>query len=271
MAGAYPDPPAYRFAWHEDGTQVFNLTTSVQLTPTECLTLNREAGDITVTSDGVVMIFPEHRNLSAIWLNGLSGETVQTLVSTDTSNGVDGTWVAGPVFTVVPDGANPLGPSWRSSPSSLTALFVKAIRFKVKGLRNIHLYGELVDTENTQRIEFWHPEYDQKPPANWFDWGNCPRQSTGQTSFRLKNMDPALTANDVSLSMRALTDTVPSVPAQHLLSKDGIHWYATIDVGDIAPNGLSPVAYLRRITPSNAVLNPPRWAFTIRPNPAFWS
>ena len=148
---------------------------------------------------------------------------------------------------------------------------MKALRFSVTNLRNVHLYGELAPDETLKRVEFWHPTFDQKQPPSWFDWGNCPRQSTDQIAFRLKNLSPSQFANDVSLTLQALTDTTPSVPAQHFLSTDLHRWYATIDVGDLAPEGLSPVAYVRRVTPSNAVLSTPRWALTIKPVVSSWS
>lgn len=270
MAGAYPDPPSYRMAWDEDGTQMFNLSTFAQFSESSMRALNSERGNTVATSNGVVVIFPELRDLDAIWLNGDTGN-VSTAVSVDTTNGSDGTWTSGPTVPVVADTGNPLGVRWRSSIASSTALGIKAIRFTVSNLRNIHLYGEISPEVTEDRIEFWHPTADQKQPPNWFDWGNTPRQSTGQVAFRLKNMSPTLTANDVVVSMDALTDTTPSVPAQHLLSLDAVHWYSSIDLGDIAPNGLSPVAYLRRVTPSNAVLTTPRWAFRLKPIPTFWS
>lgn len=258
-------------AWHEDGTQAFIVSTGVQLTQANLEDLNNESGNVNITSSEVVIIFPEHRDLDAIWLNGSSTQTVSVLISSDSTNGMDGTWVSGPSVPIVPDSGNPLGSGWRSSIASSTAFDIKAVKFTVNNLRNVHLYGEIVPGYNPQRIEFWHPTEDQKQPPNWFDWGNTPRQSTDQVSFRLRNMSPFLMANDVVVSLDALTDTSPSVEDQHFLSLDTIRWSASVDAGDIAADSLSPVVHLRRVTPSNAQLTPPRWAVRLKSIPSFWS
>jgi hypothetical protein len=270
MSGAYPDPPSYRMAYHRDGTQIIVVPTGLNLSQTNLNTLNSEAGNTTVTSSQVCVIFPELRDLDAIWLNGNTG-SIATSVSVDSTNGLDGTWTAGPTVPVVADGGNPLGAGWRNSIASSTTFGIKAVRFTVTNLRNIHLYGEIAPTETEKRIEFWHPTIDQKISPGDFDWGNCPRQSSGQTSFRLKNMSPVLTAFNVIVSALALTDTTPSVPAQHFLSSDTAHWAATVDAGAIASDGMSPILYLRRVTPSDAVLTTPRWAFHLIAVPTLWS
>lgn len=270
MAGSYPNPPSYRMAIHRDGTQIFNLSTGANLSQGNLDTLNSESGAAAVTSNQVMVIFPELRDLDAIWLNGNTA-SVPTEVSVDTTNGIDGTWTIGPTVSVTADTGNPLGVGWRNSIASSTTFGIRAIRFTVTNLRNIHIYGEIAPTETEKRIEFWHPTIDQKISPADFDWGDCPRYSSGQTTFRLKNMSPVLTAFNVVVSMLALTDTTPSVPAQHFLSDDAAHWAATVDAGAIASDGLSPILYLRRVTPSNAVLTTPRWAFTLIAVPTSWS
>ncbi len=270
MAGAYPDQPSYRMAWHKDGTQVFNLATGANLSPANVLSLNSESGAVAVTSNRVCVLFPELRDLDGLWLNGDS-QTIATEVSVDTTNGLDGTWAVGPTVTVVGDGSNPLGPGWRTSIASSTTFAIRGIRFTVNSLRNIHLYGEIAPAVVEDRIEFWSPTVDQKINVGALDWGNTPRYSTDQRTFRLKNMSPTLTAHAVIVSMAVLTDTNPSVPAQNFLSRDGTFWAAEIDAGTLSPLGMSPTLYLRRVTPSNAVLVPPRWAFTIEANPTSWS
>lgn len=255
-------------AYHRDGTQIF--AGGVNLSQVNLNLLNSESGATAVTSSQVIIFFPEARDLDAIWLNGNSG-SVAIEVSVDSTNGVDGTWTSGPTVTVTADTGNPLGSGWRTSITSSTTFGIKAIRFTLANLRNIHIYGEIAPTVTENRIEFWHPTIDQKISPGDFDWGNCPRQSTGQLSFRLKNMSDTLTAFGVVVSMLALTDTTPSVPAQHFLSDDAAHWAATLNAGAIASSGLSPILYLRRVTPSNAVLTTPRWAFHLIAVPTSWS
>ncbi len=270
MAGAYPDPPSYRMAWHRDGTQVFNLATGVRLTQSNLEALNSENGATILTSNRVCVLFPELRDLDAVWLNGNSG-VVTTEVSVNTTNGIDGTWTTGPSVTVTSDTGNPLGSGWRSSISSSTTFGIRGIRFTVVNLRNIHLYGEIAPSVVEDRIEFWHPTVDQKINLNTFDWGNTPLQSTDQRTFRLKNMSPTLTAFGVIVSAAALTNTTPSVPAQNFLSDDATFWAATVEAGTLSPLGMSPTLYLRRVTPSNATIVPPRWAFTLSAVPTSWS
>lgn len=269
MAGAYPDQPSYRMAWHLDGTQVITLSTGVNLSQGNLNTLNSESGNVVVTSDAVCVIFPEPRDLDALWLNGTSS-SVSTEVSTDTTNGVDGSWVAGPAVTVVSDNSNPLGPGWRNSITSSTFLGVKGLRFTLANMRNLHLYGEITDPQG-KRLELWHPTLDQKISVNALDWGFCPRSSTDEVSFRVKNVDTLLTATGVTVSTAALTDTTPSVPAQHYVSLDGSLWEADLTIPAIPPLGVSQRLYLRRVTPSNAVMVPPRWALYLRAVPTSWS
>lgn len=268
MAGAYPDQPSYRMAWHRDGTQVF--VNGMNLSQANLNTLNSESGAAVITSSRTLVLFPELRDLDAVWLNG-SGGSIATEVSVNTTNGIDGTWTTGPTVTAGADAGNPLGSGWRTSIASSSTLAIRGIRFTVDNLRNIHLYGEIAPQVVEDRIEFWHPTIDQKINVGALDWGNTPRQSTDQRTFRLKNMSPTLTAFGVIVSAAALTDTTPSVPAQNFLSDDATLWVASVDAGTLSPLGMSPTLYLRRVTPSNAVLIPPRWAFTLEANPTSWS
>ncbi len=107
----------------------------------------------------------------------------------------------------------------------------------------------------------WNPSTDERVGPAHFDWGDAPRSSSADKTFRIKNLSGTLTANDVSVSLNALTDTTPSVPGQHLISYDGGPFQAQVDIGDLGPGAISDVLTLRRVTPDNAVLS--LWSFRI--------
>lgn len=275
MAGSYPDVPSWRMSWDLDGTQMYSansgFASSALLSDAQKQSLNSEAVGAGVASAGFIVFFSDKRDVDAMWINA-SGAVSNLAVSDDTTNGVDGTWASSGAFTSTNDAGVPLGSGWRTAIQSETFLGIHAIRWNQAGtLRNLHLYGEPSPGENLKRLEIWHPTLDQRLGQAALDWGDVPRGGTADKTFRVKNMHPSLSARGVVLSLGALTDTTPSVVGQHVLSSDGLMWTATAAVGDLAPGTISPVQRIRRITPSNAVLTPPRWALRLIPTATSWS
>lgn len=132
----------------------------------------------------------------------------------------------------------------------------------------LHIYGKPSTGENDDRLELWHPTLDQRVGAAYFDEGNVPRGSTADLPFRLKNRSSTYTANTITVSIEAATDTSPSVPGQHTFSNGG-SYAATTSVSSIAPGAISGTLTLRRITPTNAVLSV--WVARIKAVPASWT
>jgi hypothetical protein len=285
MAGLYPDHPSWRMAWDKDGSVCVKINPNdglpVDLTMAQMQALNDEGptagpqfGDRQQAWDWCVIIFPELRDIDAMFVQHTGNYAVRNLqVSTDTTNGVDGTW------TVVNAGdfgyTGLVKPAYRTNIASSTILAIKGLRFQagfgglssVGNIQTIHLYGEPAPDENLQRLEIWHPTLDERVPPAHFDWGDTPRGSSADQTFRVKNMSPSLTAHSIRVYLEALTDTVPSVPAQHLISQGG-SFLAQQNIGTLAPLAISPALTLRRVTPSNAVLS--LWDFRMMAESLDW-
>jgi hypothetical protein len=193
-------------------------------------------------------------------------------VSTNTTNGLDGTWTQ--VGPNVPVPSHPsVAPYYRDGIISATSLGIKALRIKLAGalggFSTLHLYGNPSAGQNPNRLAIWHPTTDTHVTGPYFDWGDVPRSSSQDRTFRVKNLSPTLNAVGIGLGLEALTDTAPSVPGQHTLSTDGTTFTATISISDLAPGGISPVLTMRRVTPTNATLG--TWAGRLFAQATSWS
>lgn len=278
MAGNYADAPSWRMAYDRDGTQVFTLAGGVA-TPIAAATIqamNKEDGVGWDASPGgwsttsFLWIFPEHRDIDAITLFHVGNAAINVLsvqTSTDTTNGVDGTWTTQTVPTV----QNAWKPNYRTGIQQRTWLGVKALKINIQMAENnyygdrmrigCHLYGEPVPGENTDRLEIWHPTLDQRVGPAYFDMGDTPRGSTGDLTFRVKNISTAKTALSCRVAMDALTDTTPTVLSQEALSLDGSSWTAQVNVGDLGPGVISQIVTLRRTLVDTAMLG--TWSFRV--------
>lgn len=269
MAGNYVDVPSWRMAFDRDGTVGATINPSLvitQMTGTEMSTINDESNSSAVTAylggTKFVFIFPEKRDLDGYFIasTGASGSTIGPIeVSTNSTNGVDGTWTQIQANYTQNDGTQ-----WRTQIRSATALAIKAVRFVVTtgidviALRAVHLYGEIAPGENPNRLILWHPTLNQRIGPAYFDWGDVPRSSSADKTFRVKNNSSTLTANSIRVAQEILTDASggsPSVVGQHTLSTDGTTFVAQVNVGNLAPGAIySGTVTLRRNTPSNAQL-----------------
>lgn len=273
MSGNYPDPPnALRMAWDRDGTVLCQVRTDTGAITTygstERNNLNDEDTDgLNFTTTGSMsvyrfcLIFPELRDIThyAIGATFGGGVTPGALQwSADTTNGFDGTWTNA-VNPWVNKGTNA---SLLRSPDAVTINGAKAVRWygNTGGFTQdittlfAHFYGGPAAGQNPDRLRLWHPSSDAEMLGPNFEFGNVARSTSADKTFRIKNNSATLTANDVVLSLGALTDTSPSVPGQYLLSQDGVNFAATQNIGNLAPGAISGVMTLRRVTPSNAVL-----------------
>jgi hypothetical protein len=281
MAGNYPDAPSWRMAYDRDGTQVFVVSSAnavTQLTSAQLVTLNDESdGSYSILgangSAKLVFIFPELRDLDGFLHLVNEASTMSTAVSADTTNGVDGTWTT--ISTAAPSSST-VKTAYRTLITSTTALAVRAVRFSAStssftswGIKALHLYGEPVPGANPNRLELWHPTLDEKLGPAAFDWGDVPRSSSADRTFRVKNLSGSMTAGAVRVAMESLTDTVPSVVAQHTISYNGGSFLAQVNIGDLGPGAISGPLTLRRVTPSNAVLS--LWSFRVFAESTAWA
>jgi hypothetical protein len=264
-------------AYDRDGTQGYTIDAAnviAQMTSTQIANLNDESGATGAPfAPYVVLYFPERRDLVAWWIDTSAVFLVAALeVSTNTTNGLDGTWTQ--VGPNVPVPSHPsVAPYYRDGIISATSLGIKALRIKLAGalggFSTLHLYGNPSAGQNPNRLAIWHPTTDTHVTGPYFDWGDVPRSSSQDRTFRVKNLSPTLNAVGIGLGLEALTDTAPSVPGQHTLSTDGTTFTATISISDLAPGGISPVLTMRRVTPTNATLG--TWAGRLFAQATSWS
>jgi hypothetical protein len=253
--------------YHLSSTNILTQLTSAQL-----ILVNDETnGGYQVNgqndSGKLVVIFPEKRDLDAYFASVPDGNTYLTLVevSTNSTNGIDGTWTAVALQAAASFHGVGINPAYRTGIQGVTALAVKAVRFSTSSgapssgaSLSVHLFGEISPGQNPNRLALWHPTLDQRIVPAYFDWGDVPRSSSADRAFRVKNLSGSLTANSIRVAMDILTDATggaPSVAAQHSLSTDGTTFTAQVNVGGLAPGAISAgQVTLRRNTPSNAQL-----------------
>jgi hypothetical protein len=103
-------------------------------------------------------------------------------------------------------------------------------------------------------LDFWHPRQDRKVPDDWFEWGVVARGSSADKQFRVRNLSSHYTAVDVivSLDQLGIHDPALEVDVQHLLSRDGRSYFATVNIGNLIPRAVSPLITLRRVTSRDA-------------------
>jgi hypothetical protein len=288
MAGFYADVPDHRMALDKDGTQMFKTDKDnnvTMLTSVQVKAVNDEDSHgfmVCGQNDHgtLVVIFPEPRDLAAYFINtGNNGYNPGNLLfvstSTDTTNGLDGIWTPSTfdwAHYTQPDpplgSTGPISPQYRSKITTYSVPNITAIRFHFDAHApsygaeiSLHLYGVTAEGANPNRLALWHPTLDQPIGCADLDWGDVPRASTDNSQVRIKNLSSTLTANTITVSVDALTDTTPSVPAQHTLSIDGGAFGPTCAVETLAPGEISSALTLRRTTSSNAVLS--LWAARI--------
>lgn len=283
MAGNYPDAPSWRMAWDRDGTQMLYMVNGTNVpadrTTAEMIALNDESNGGVFFGDNssgyLILIFPELRDIDAIFFR-MQGNQPTYQVSTDTTNGVDGVWTT--VSTVGWSSSSSVKPSYRTGIGSSTQLAVRAIRFFIGngGIGSnpfnayaLHLYGEIAPGQNPNRLDFWHVTSDARLSPSALDWGNVPRSSSADKTFRVKNLSADMTAYSIRVAMESLTDSIPSVPAQHTISYNGGAFLPQVNIGDLAPGAMSGPITLRRVTPSNATLS--LWSFRVFAEPNSWS
>jgi len=223
-------------------------------------------------------MFPELRDVTNWYATGAGqafGTTWQGLwvdSSVDTTNGLNGTWVnryANPAGWY--SAGQPINPGYRFPTAVAAATGVKAIKFRgnLYAWGAIHLYGVITTGQNPDRLALWHPTLDAQVGAAYFDWGSALRGTTADLTFRVKNLSATLSANTITCSVDALTDTAPTVVGQHTLSADAITFAATASAGTLAPSTISGIMTLRRTTASNAALA--LWALRVNAAAASWS
>ncbi len=287
--GFYPSPPGRRMALDLDGSTFFyaSATAAYPLDTAAMRTVNDEAATVSPniisyisTGDYMGIFFPEFRDIVAYWI-AWGGGLLSISTSADTTNGIDGTWnnrIPSPGMPTNYWSVESLG--WnkvlhRIYPYVVNWTGVRAIRFQNsaggnRSITDLHLYGGPSTGQNPDRLRSWHPTLDQELPGDWFDWGNVARTQISEKSFRIKNNSTTLDANNIVVSMDALTDSTPTFVSQHQFSLDGTTFSSTVTVPFIAKNTISTeVVTVRQSIAANASLV--IWDQRIRSEATSWS
>lgn len=278
MAGNYPDVPAPRMAYDRDGTQVlhvnFSVASSTALAASTIQSLNGESntGYQVATDDStsraIVFIFPQLRDISAYMVRlQETPATVGALErSTNTTNGIDGTWTS--VVSPWSSQTTTSNLVLRNNITTQSILGVKALRFRGNTssdsnrefrIFNIHLYGGIASGETVDRLRMWHPTLDEPlddlnaADGAYLDWAEVTRGTTADRTFRIKNNSSSLTANSISVATQASTDANPALGPQFTYS-DGGSFATSITITSLPPGAISNVITVRRTTPTNATL-----------------
>lgn len=268
----YPDVPGQRVVYDTDGTTgVFTTGTSVTATMSaaQVTALNNEAysdfGNQSYEGDWYCLIFPRLLDFVGIMVATKNDSTPEFQWSPDTTNGVDGTWTSVAITTAVYSRT-----ALRTNIAPLSLTGVRSIRTRDTGfdprVSNIHLFGTPSAGEDLQRVAVWHSELDQRLGPASLDWGDAIQGSQEVRQFRVKNLHPTLTAQGVTVTREALTDTAFRDAMD--LSDDGSIFGISVAVGDLGPGQISPVLHVRRSYTSTEPLSV-RWA-RLRVSPTGW-
>lgn len=213
------------------------------------------------------LFFPEVRAVTGvvmgfIYYGGNAPSLITFQGSSDTTNGVDGTWETASIPGGSPIYSDLSIDGWRKSIKAVSFTGGKrTIRWKWTTTGGdggggsfylVHLYGQkssgqspddivFIDHDTTPGIEYTAPE----------DFGDRPLGTTSVRQFRIKNTSASLTANTIAIQCN---DT------DFAISTDNVTWVVTINIGSLAAGAQSATMYIRNTTPGAGNLLGPRFA-----------
>lgn len=289
MAGSYPDTPGPQIMYDRDGSVGFSIDSGnniTQFTQGELDSMNNESTDgprsLGQQSPGIYVgvIFPQLIDLVGYCLTGQVDDTNQsewnTLeYSTDTTNGLDGTWT-----TLRASGLGRVGgvkPGYRDNIQTQVVGGIKAIRFYMPGtgsgesstVYTFHLYGTITTGEVPHRLRIWHPTTDTPLTGPGLDFGDISRLSNPIKTFRVKNISGTLTANSIVISREALTDASPTVVGVTTIDNAGSGYAASQNIGSLAPGAISGIISLKLSPGASAALG--LWRQRIKAAASSWT
>lgn len=289
MAGTYLDYPGNRMAVAEDGTFLARVNRAGDDdTVTDLALLGSEsnasvgfwpdAGAGVGASGYVAVIFPEPRDIAG-WFIRCRNYDWDDVVddtdlewSTDTSDGIDGTWTSASVPWLSAGQDSTALDSWRTNvEAAATVIRCNGLRLRYTGafndliLSHLHLFGERYRTHG---LAVWG-EHARITPA-LLDWGDVALASAADRQIRVMNTSASLIATGIEVTLDAPTNTTPPVDYQHYVSLDmGDSFAASVSLGQpLEPGDVSGPILLRRVTPPDADTGP--WAARIRVRPTGW-
>ncbi len=160
-----------------------------------------------------------------------------------------------------PSGVRPVGPY--AGVRALRIVFqgvqadTRAILTGGFGLR-LHLYGEVSDTRSGRKfLAIWDPRHDLRISPRHLEWGTVPVSTSGDNSFRIKNMSAEHTSYDVRvLAENPMWPESPFPAQQFVFSIDRKQWRNSVMISALSPGSVSPEIWIRRVSPANALSGP---------------
>lgn len=285
MAGNYMDAPASRLAYDRDGSIGVGITgagvpTQLTLAQLQGFNSESETGTAPTTSAArVAIVFPIPMDAKAVFLSLASSTPLVSIeTSKDTTTGVDGTWTT---QIAAASQLRDVKPNYRTAsavhtlPGGAPNQGIRGVRISaatsvLPNIRALHIYADPSPSATPDRIAAWDPSANSPLAPTAFDWGNVPRSSSANRSFRIKNLSDNLTAEDIEVYVEALTPGVPSVAGMHTISDNGGATFLTsITIPSLAPGEISDVLILRRVVPANAQVSV--WSARVAADVTTWT
>jgi hypothetical protein len=262
--GSIVPPIGTRMAYDRDGSTVTLSEASTLFTTlsgAQKIALNDEAitspvvePDHAVGQHNISVFFPESRTVTGYYLGATGFTFSAAYYSTNTTNGVDGTWTSSAVTGTTNDGTTN---AYRSHYATLTTpVSCKGYRITSTGGTarthySLHLYGLTTAAAGVHRLAFWHPYLDIPLPPWYMDIDDIGVNTTKTRSFRLKNISTSLTANTITVASEDLT-TGSGVSGQMTFTKASLGgvYSSSVSITSIASGALSEVLTVKRVTTS---------------------
>lgn len=276
MAGSYSDYISNRMAYDTDRTAVYVVdfigASTRLLSSAEVADLNWYHPDALSAADrqkAIAFVFPEPRTVTSICAHTDGGGTFQVSTSQVATNlASPGTWTTKAVLDL--SSSVDIKVASREvldyTPGSCKSLLISDIgaTSALASLSFIHLFGD--SDVSTDRLEIWDPVVDERISPTAFDYGDVPRGSSEDRWFRVANLSDSLIASAITVG--AISEDA-SVDAQLLFSTDGrSFYYASVDLGSLAPQSASTPIAVRRVQAPDAPLG--MWAFSVAASASSW-
>lgn len=252
MAGFYPTPPAPRIPYDLDGSVV---------TASGGAARRNSYNDPSRLSRGqIVVLFPLPYDLHACAMTRDRTGTSRLYVSTDTTNGIDGTWAQVATAT---SGGGTLRSEIISFESPHTGLAGVRTGSNADGASELALFGHPSDPPDG--LQIWDPTSDEPRPT-LLDFENIPRGEAVTLTFRVKNQSSD-DASGITMSDSTPDESTPATAPMFTISTDGGSTFDEFPVAldDLNAGDISPVYHLRYSPPLNAALIPAaaRWTIAV--------
>lgn len=300
MAGSYPDLPGRRLAWDADGTIVWRVsdtsagTAWTNVNPNSIVVGvadmdqgNNETEDVWVSEFGqpgvhpysnFCHIFPSPRDIDG-WYWGFDIEEAGAGIyavqySQDSTNGIDGTWVnltnpAIPPSTWTNEVYYRLGIETQSVSAARCLRWVMYSESDLTGrtmyLHMVHLYGAITPGYVPDQVLFVDASSGLEFATD-YDWGDVPRGTTLERTFKIKNNSSTKTANNTVVDVQSLSG---SSNTWYTLKLGAGSFQSSITITTLTAGSSSDTITLRLTVPSGGALS--LGAARVRAIPTTWT